>query len=265
MSTTLGRAAARLIEQRLSLVPITPLGAGLSPQSIADGYAIQAALHPLLVNAGMGEMVGHKIGCTTPVMQAFVNINHPCAGRIFSRTVMRDHGVVPRHGFVKLGIECEIVVRLGRDLPPQATPYTRESVADAVEEIMPGIELVDERYQDFNALGVPTLVADDFFNAGCVLGKARRDWRSLDLGALVGRTWINDVEVARGRGADVLGHPFNSLAWLANAQHEYGLPGLKAGEFVMLGSLVQTQWLKAGDKVRIAIEALGEVTLDVTD
>lgn len=265
MSTTLGRAAARLIEQRLSLVPITPLGAGLSPQSIADGYAIQAALHPLLVNAGMGEMIGHKVGCTTPVMQAFVNINHPCAGRIFSRTVMRDHGVVPRHGFVKLGIECEIVVRLGRDLPPQATPYTRESVADAVEEIMPGIELVDERYQDFNALGVPTLVADDFFNAGCVLGKARRDWRSLDLGALVGRTWINHVEVARGRGADVLGHPFNSLAWLANAQHEYGLPGLKAGEFVMLGSLVQTQWLKAGDKVRIAIEALGEVTLDVTD
>lgn len=265
MSTTLGRAAARLIEQRLSLVPITPLGAGLSPQSIADGYAIQAALHPLLVNAGMGEMVGHKIGCTTPVMQAFVNINHPCAGRIFSRTVMRDHGIVPRHGFVKLGIECEIVVRLGRDLPPQATPYTRESVADAVDEIMPGIELVDERYQDFNALGVPTLVADDFFNAGCVLGKARRDWRSLDLGALVGRTWINHVEVARGRGADVLGHPFNSLAWLANAQHEYGLPGLKAGEFVMLGSLVQTQWLKAGDKVRIAIEALGEVTLDVTD
>ncbi len=265
MSTTLAHAAARLLEQRLSLTPITPLGAGLAPQTIAEGYAIQAVRHPLLVEAGMGELVGHKIGCTTPVMQAFVNINHPCAGRIFSRTVMRDHGVVPRRGFVKLGMECEIVVRLGRDLPPQAIPYTRESVADAVDEIMPGIELVDERYQDFNVLGVPTLVADDFFNAGCVLGKARRDWRSLDLGALVGRTWINGAEVAHGRGADVLGHPLNSLAWLANAQHEYGLPGLKAGEFVMLGSLVQTQWLNAGDKVKIEIEGLGEVRLDVGD
>lgn len=265
MSTTLGRAAAQLLEQRLSLIPITPLPTGLSPQSVREGYALQAALNPLLIDAGMGELVGHKIGCTTPVMQAFVNINHPCAGRVFSRTVMRDHGMVPRRGFVKLGMESEIVVRLGRDLPPQATPYTRESVADAVDEIMPGIELVDERYQDFNALGVPTLVADDFFNAGCVLGKARRDWRSLDLGALVGRTWINGVEVAHGRGADVLGHPLNSLAWLANAQHEYGLPGLKAGEFVMLGSLVQTQWLNAGDKVRIDIEALGEVRLDVGD
>ncbi len=265
MSTTLAKAAAQLIDHRLSLKPITPLGEGLSPQSIADGYALQAALNPLLVKAGMGDMVGHKIGCTTPVMQAFVNINHPCAGRIFSRTVMRDHGMVPRRGFVKLGMECEIVVRLGRDLPPQATPYTRESVAEAVDEIMPGIELVDERYQDFHALGVPTLVADDFFNAGCVLGPARRDWRSLDLGALLGRTWINGVEVASGRGAAVLGHPLNALAWLANAQHEYGLPGLKAGEFVMLGSLVQTQWLNAGDKVRIAIESLGEVRLDVGD
>jgi len=78
MSATLGHAAARLLEQRLSLTPITPLGAGLSPQTMAEGYAIQAARHPLLIEAGMGELVGHKIGCTTPVMQAFVNINHPC-------------------------------------------------------------------------------------------------------------------------------------------------------------------------------------------
>ncbi len=263
MNATQALAATRLLQQRLSLDPITPLATGLYPRTITEGYAIQAALHPLLVDAGMGEIVGHKIGCTTPVMQAFVNINHPCAGSIFSRTVMRDQGRVPRHGFVKLGMECEIVVRLGRDLPPQATPYSRESVAAAVEEVMPGIELVDERYQDFHALGVPTLVADDFFNAGCVLGKPRRDWQGLNLAALQGRTWINDVEVASGQGSAVLGHPLNALAWLANARHEHGLPGLKAGEFVMLGSLVQTQWLNAGDRVRIVIEELGKVRLDV--
>ncbi len=265
MNTTYARAAARLLEQRLSLTPMTPLADDLMPQSISDGYAIQEALNAALIEAGMGEIVGHKIGCTTPVMQAFVNINHPCSGRIFSRTVMHGHGSVPRHGFVKLGMECEIVVRLGHDLPAQSQRYTRESVADAVAEVMPGIELVDERYQDFHSLGVPTLVADDFFNAGCVLGKPRRDWGSLDLGSLTGRTWINGVEVAHGQGSAVLGHPLNALAWLANARHEHGLPGLKAGEFVMLGSLVQTQWLNAGDTVRIEIESLGEVTLDVDD
>ena len=39
--------------------------------------------------------------------------------------------------------------------------------------------------------------------------------------------------------------------------------GLKAGEFVMLGSVVETKWLNAGDQVRIEISGLGEVKLDI--
>ena len=265
MSATLGRAAARLLEQRLSLTPITPLGTGLSPHSIAEGYAIQAALHPLLIDAGMGEMVGHKVGCTTPVMQAFVGINHPATGRVFDHSVMHGHGKVSRKRFVKIGIECEVAVRLAKDLLPRAEPYTREQVAEAVGEVMVGMELVDERYQDFHALGVPTLVADDFFNAGCVLGEPVRDWQGLDLAALQGRVWINGAEIATGYGELVMGHPLNALAWLANAQHEHGLPGLKAGEFVMLGSVVETKWLNAGDRVRIEVSGLGSVSLDMDD
>jgi 2-oxo-3-hexenedioate decarboxylase/2-keto-4-pentenoate hydratase len=61
----------------------------------------------------------------------------------------------------------------------------------------------------------------------------------------------------------VLGHPLNALAWLANAQSEHGLPGLKAGEFVMLGSVVETKWLNAGDRVHIEISGLGEAKLDI--
>lgn len=263
MKTTRSRAASVLLEQRLSLTPITALPTDLAPATLTEGYAIQQELNRQLVDAGLGEPVGHKIGCTTPVMQAFVNINQPCAGRIFSKTIMHGHGKVPRHGFVKIGMECEIAVRLRHDLPPRAEPYARQDVAQAVGEVMAAIELVDERYQDFHALGVPTLVADDFFNAGCVLGEPVKDWETLDLAALQGRVRINDVEVATGYGELVMGHPLNALAWLANAQHEHGLPGLKAGEFVMLGSVVETRWLNAGDRVRIAIDRLGEVALDI--
>lgn len=263
MKNTITAAADILIRQRLALSPIVALAEDLAPRTLTEGYAIQSELNRLLINAGMGEMVGHKIGCTTPVMQAFVNINQPCAGRIFSKTVMHEHGQVPRHGFVKIGMECEIAVRLGRDLPPQSTPYTRDTVAPAVAEVMAAIELVDERYENYRALGVPTLVADDFFNAGCVLGRPVANWQSLDLAALTGRAVINGVEVGRGVGSMVLGHPLNALAWLANAQAEHHLPGLKAGEFVMLGSVVATQWLNAGDRVRIEISGLGEVALDI--
>ena len=263
MKNATHRAAAHLLRQRLSLTPIVALPEDLAPHSVTDGYAIQSEINTLLIDAGMGEMVGHKIGCTTPVMQAFVNINHPCAGRIFSKTVMHEHGKVPRHGFVKIGMECEIAVRLSADLPPQSLPYTKETVAPAVAEVMAAIELVDERYENYRALGIPTLVADDFFNAGCVLGRPVSDWRHLDLAALTGRVVINGVEVGRGVGSMVLGHPLNALAWLANAQSEHGLPGLKAGEFVMLGSVVETKWLNVGDRVHIEISGLGEAKLDI--
>lgn len=258
------QAAGYLLQQRLALRPIVALPPALAPTGLTQGYAIQAELNHLLVDAGMGEPVGYKIGCTTPVMQAFVSIDQPCAGRLFSRTVLQRSAVVPASGFVRLGVECEIVVSLRQDLPPRPQPYTRDEVAQAVDCLMPGIELVDERYQDFHSLGVPTLVADDFFNAGCVLGDPVREWRSLDLAALRGQAWINEAPVASGLGELVMGHPLNALVWLANAQHEHQLPGLRAGEFVMLGSLIETQWLKAGDRVRIAIDGLGEAALEVT-
>ncbi len=265
MKTTIAQAAGELLRQRLSLTPITSLPAGDEPATLTEGYALQLELNRQLVDAGMGKMVGHKIGCTTPVMQAFLDINQPCAGRIFSNTVMRGHGRVPRHGFVRVGMECEIAVRLQSDLPPRAKPYSRQDVVPAVAEVMAAIELVDERYSDFRRLGVATLVADDFFNAGCVLGDPVRDWRALDLADVTGRVWINGVEVGVGKGELVMGHPLNALAWLANAQYEHGLPGLKAGEFIMLGSVVETKWLNAGDRVRIAIDRLGEVALDIED
>lgn len=264
MKTTTA-AARRLLQQRLSLTPIADLPANLAPASVADGYRMQQVLNRQLVDAGMGPLVGHKIGCTTSVMQAFLGIGQPCAGRIFGATVMHRHGRVPRHGFVRIGMECEIAVQLQRDLPARADPYTRDEMVPAVGAVMAAIELVDERYRDYRTLGVATLIADDFFNAGCVLGEPVHDWQQLDLARVTGRAQINGVEVGTGQGALVMGHPLNALVWLANAQHTYGLPGLRAGEFVMLGSVVETKWLSAGDRVRIAIDKLGEVALDIGD
>jgi 2-oxo-3-hexenedioate decarboxylase/2-keto-4-pentenoate hydratase len=265
MQTTAQRAAAILLDQRLAGTPIGPLPTELEPQDMTACYAIQTALNEMLTSGGHGKVVGHKIGCTTPVMQAFVGINHPATGRVFDHTVMHGHGTVSRKHFVKIGIECEVAVRLAKDLLPRVESYTRESVAEAVGEIMVGMELVDERYTDYRTLGVRTLAADDFYNAGCVLGEPVKDWHHLDLANLTGRTWINEVEVASGNSSLVMGHPLNALAWLANAHAEHGLPGLKVGEFILLGSVVETQWLNAGDRVRIDVSGLGSVSLDIED
>ena len=67
---------------------------------------------------------------------------------------------------------------------------------------------------------------------------------------------INGQEVGPGRGSDVLGHPLEALAWLANLRAAQDRP-LRAGHFVLLGSVVETKWLARGDRVEIAIEGLG--------
>ena len=133
---------------------------------------------------------------------------------------------------------------------------TRGGVAAAVGACMAAIEVVDDRYEDYRSLDTPTLIADDFFNAGCVLGEPVERWRELDLAALRGRMSINGSEVGQGRGGDILGHPLRALAWLANALAARGR-ALEPEEFVLLGSVVQTQWVAAGDHVEIEIEALG--------
>jgi 2-keto-4-pentenoate hydratase len=129
---------------------------------------------------------------------------------------------------------------------------------------MAAIEIVDNRYRDYRSLGVPTLVADNFFNAGCVLGDRVSNWERLDLAGLEGVAWINGHEVGRGKGAMVLGHPLDALAWLANSRTRRGL-SLKAGSFVLLGSLVATQWLAVGDHFRVEIEALGALDLVLSE
>jgi len=162
-------AAQAIATARRDRTPLRALAADVAPQNEADGYRIQDAVHDLLA-ADVGALVGYKIGCTSAVMQQYLGIPHPCAGGVFEKGVHAS-GVSLRHGdFVRVGVECEIAVRLGRDLAPSSAAFTAESVAGAIEAYHPAIEIVDDRYADWQTIGAPTLVADDFFAAACVLG-----------------------------------------------------------------------------------------------
>ncbi len=251
-------AAARAIASaRRAHTELTALPPKIAPQDEAEGYLIQRAVHDLLL-PHQGALVGYKIGCTSAVMQAYLDIPHPCGGGIFERGV-HDSGVSLRaDDFVRVGVECEIAVRLTRDLSPTEGPFTAEWVAEAAAAYHPAIEIVDDRYVKWETLGAPTLIADDFFAAACVLGKPVARSAAPDLLTVVGRAIVNGAEVGRGTGADVLGHPHNALAWLANHLAAEGR-GLHAGQIVLTGSLVKTIWLKAGDRVVMELDGLGRV------
>lgn len=226
-------------------------------------YHIQDLLHTRLSSAGQGIVAGYKIGCTTPVMQRYLNIDHPCAGAVMSATVVRGSGEFAALPQGRLGVECEIAVTLAQALGPTTAPHDPQSVRNAIASCHAAIEIVADRYADYSQLSAPFLIADDFFNAGCVLGEAQTAWQELDLAAVRGQLWVNDELRGSGHGADILGHPLAALAWLANRYAELDRT-LPAGGFVLLGSVVQTQWLDAGSRVRVALEGLGEAAAVIT-
>jgi 2-keto-4-pentenoate hydratase len=250
------RAARRLADRRIAQTALDQLPAAVAPGDEVEAYAIQDALHPLLTAAGWGEVVGHKIGCTTEVMQRYLGVSEPAAGAVFGATVHRSPARLRHTDYVRPGVECELAVWLARDLPEGG----RTSMLwDAVEAVALAMEIVDDRYRDWASLETPTLVADDFFGAGCVLGDITPASQAPRLGSVTAQMLVNDRVVGSGSGVEILGDPLAALAWIGDNLARRGRP-LRAGQFVLLGSMVQTAWIAPGDAVALESPALGRVS-----
>ena len=256
MTTDTAQAADLLARNRVEGGRLPPLPDACRPAGEDAAYAVQFALREALIQGGGGNLAGYKIGATSRVMQDYLDIHNPCGGGVLAGGVHASPAEVRYDGYVHPGVECEIAVRLAADLQAEAAPFSRDRVAEAVGACMAAIEIVDDRYVDWRSLDTPTLIADDFFQAGIVLGPAVTDWRRHDLAALAGTLAINGQERGRGVGGDVLGHPFTALTWLANQLAAYGI-GLRRGHVVLTGSVVATQWVARGDRVRVDVEGLG--------
>ncbi|MEL0022424.1 MAG: fumarylacetoacetate hydrolase family protein, partial [Rickettsiales bacterium] len=221
-----------------------------------------AALHDYLRENGQGELAGWKIGATTATMQDYLGVTEPAYGRIMSGTLIANSARVASAGFCNPGIECEIAVRIGTG--SDGGGYTRDTAAGLVSAIMPAIELVENRYGDFAERGTPTLIADDFFHKACIIGDELENWESLDLAAIAGSVRIDGDEKATGNGAAVMGHPLEAIAWLANILADQE-ERLKAGEFVLTGSVTPVMWLDSFPcHAEISFEGLGRVSIELT-
>lgn len=252
-------AAQALAAARLAATPLDELPEAMRPATLAEGYGVQARLNAILSAERFGDIAGYKIGATTPTMQAYLGVDHPCAGVMFESTIHSGEARFARNDFCRPGVECEIAVTLGADLAPGATPLTLEEAAGAVRSAHASLELVDDRWTDFRAVSTPSLAAENFFGAGCVLGPPR-EIDPIGLDRLRGRMRVDGEEVGAGVGADILGHPLNALVWLAGLQAAAGRP-LKAGDIVTLGSVVEVQWLKPRARVEMSFDELGGCAL----
>ncbi len=164
----------------------------------------------------------------------------------------------------EMGIEGEIAVRLGADLPgrPDGQPYTREDVLAAIAAVMPAIELVRSRFNDPRAVSHFAGMADSIGNAGFVQGEDAPDWRSLDLSRLHVRLTVGDKVEVDQVGGNPSGDPLLPLAWLANRLIASGTH-LRAGEIVTTGSCTGLLFVPPGQRVVATFEGLGSATVEL--
>ncbi len=254
------RAAAALQEVRQRRGHVAPLPAPIAPRTEVEGAAVQRALAH---RTGAASPGGFKIGATAKRMQEYLGLSGPAAGFMAVGNLYRSGASERFADFVRPGVECELAVRLARDLPPG--PRTAEQAADAVGELFAGIEIVENRYGELLELGVPTLIADQVFHAAAVLGQpAVEDWHSLDIGRLRGRLIVDGHQRDEGVGADLMGHPMNCLAWLAGSSVAEAFGGLKAGQVIMLGSVTPPVWLTGPASVTVDFSPLPPVQVTFT-
>ncbi|MGE0116608.1 MAG: 2-keto-4-pentenoate hydratase [Dongiaceae bacterium] len=243
--------------------PIEEIPADCRPATLEEAYAVQEAARPLIATRGRGAPVGWKIGSTSPPMQAALGIPFPCAGTLYAGTVHQGHAAVDRADYAKPGLECEVAVRLGADLPARAGGHTRASVLPAVAAVMTSVEIVEWRFVDIKRAGVPSLVADDFFSCGCVLGPEQPPDILAGEADIPGRFTVDGAVIGAGAARDILGHPLNSLAWLADHQAARGAP-LRAGEIVTLGSIFAAFRLERPGLVAASFDGLSAASVAVT-
>jgi 2-keto-4-pentenoate hydratase len=251
--------AERIVQLFRSRTPTQVLPAELYPADLGEAYAIQRAFQKIEEATTRGTIAGYKIGLTTPVMQQLCGVGEPCYGTIFAREVHQGRAELSAAGYCRLGVETEIALRLGEDLPQGGD---RSCVAAAVESCMAAIELIEDLRYDYKRLDAAAMVAGNVWNAGVVLGTPVLDWRRIDFARVVGRLSVNGREIGSGIGGDVMGHPLNALAWLADKLAAAGTP-LRRGMIVMTGSMVPIQYPVAGDRVVVEVAGLGSTELAV--
>lgn len=216
------------------------------------------------VEAHGGRPIGYKVAATSDRAQAALGTETPFYGRLFDSTSRLD-GVAanwPAVSFLVGLVEPEFAVRLAADLPEQASPYDRETVAAAVGSLHPAFEIIDSAYgrEDWMSAGAANLIADNAAHGAFLLGPGTRDFSAEELTEQQVSLTVDDALIGSGTGANALGHPFNVLAWLANELIVQGR-FLRAGDLITTGVVTPFVYLESGQTARADFGAFGQISM----
>lgn len=256
----LSQTVALLAEARINRRTMKSLPADCRPPEPSDAYRVQKALVQKTLAHFGGTPLGYKIACTSESAQAFLKFYNPFYGRLLAPFVYRTPAEIDPGGFSMLVVEPEFGFQMAEDLPPSNAPYDRDRVAQAIGAVLPAVEIVDTRYDDWSRVDVPSLIADNGCNGAWVQGPLYRDWRAIEFPTHRVTLRVNGTELRSGQGDAIMGHPFNALTWLANILNEQG-SGLKAGDLVSTGTCMEVYYAAPGDRIEADFGTIGKIEI----
>lgn len=227
-----------------------------SKLSLDEAYPIQLGLIARRCAREGQKRVGWKVGLTAPAMQEQFGFREPVFGCLLESGKVRSGHVFRHADIMGPGFENELCIEITRDIAPGAS---FADVAASVGAIHPALEIVETR-GDF-AAQIALAMADNAQQYAFVIGEARHGADPASIAQMTARARVNGTEIGSGKGEAVLGHPFNSLIWLAGKLAQFG-ERLSAGDYVMSGSFTRQFPARAGDKIETEFEGLGKVAVE---
>jgi 2-keto-4-pentenoate hydratase len=226
--------------------------------SVDDGYRVQLGLLKYHEREGQ-QQVGWKVGLTAPAIREQIGFHEPVFGYLLSGGAKPSASTFRMAELIAPSFETEICLTLSERL--QGPGVTAAQARRAIGAAAPAFELV-ERRGDF-AADFPLALADNVQQKYFVTGAAMQLPPDLSLPAVSVEVAVNGKPRDRATGAEVMGDPAASVAWLANRLAAFG-QALEAGMQVMSGSLVRQYALAAGDRIEARFDPLGTVTAAFT-
>jgi 2-oxo-3-hexenedioate decarboxylase len=224
-------------------------------ERIAAGMARMLSTRDTLLYDG-ARRLGWKAGFGTAAGMQALGIDAPLVGFMTSATLVADGATIDLDGWGNPLLESEIAVRMGADVPGDAT---RADAAAAVDALAPAIELTDVDVALVKR-GVEDVLAHGIFHRAVVLGSwdtsragVRLDGIALDVVGSAADVVAADPQAVIGDIGEIVRH---TAAVLADAGD-----GVRAGDVVITGAAVTPAPLSAGQHVRVSFTALGALEL----
>ena len=129
-----------------------------------------------------------------------------------------------------------------------------------MKSLSPAFELIIDREADYSNINPLTMITDNAWCSGIVLGKELPNWEQLDLDVIKSQLLWNNEPPQNAMIRDA--NPLESLSWVVNLLLSHGRT-IPKNSVIITGSVIKTRAPHKGDTVIYKVGDLSEVEIKI--